>query len=796
MMYTDDEFWMRTSEYAPVHLQSSPHHRPNNLWINDANSKQYSPTPFNISSTYSSSSSPVPDPVFLTDNMPNTSVIFESHYDTYFNNTENVHAPYQCMWNKTDDYSLYTFSDLQQNVHNSYNDVDYTTYHEIREITKPSRHKVCSCTVNHQSLCEVHSTNLSVNKPRNITTDYSIQVAQATELCDYTGYMIPEESNQNLDGLSEDVTNSSWFAFSPLQSPNVKSSKYNESFLDFIATSSNEMPSNDSNDACLADFETHLLSDSGGPNRRLSFNSALSLNNHNEVKICGKKLTNPLHANLTDGSLSKNSCLEMLPTSSKNINNNDSNNNGALMAAASAALANLHRRGSLQLWQFLITLLDDKESQHLICWTGRTLEFKLNDPEEVARLWGIQKNRPAMNYDKLSRSLRYYYEKGIMQKVPGERYVYRFVYEPELLFSLAFPGEEQSNNQQTTKPMISVKTNKENKLCDQMKQPMENSLNILNKLNASNSHYSFPVNRFNSQTKENNPIGRTFNEGRFSVKRRHLDNFHGEKKIKYCEMTQETHITTDVTNDSDNKHVRLPDTCECSSIIMNDERIYSRQNVNANNFSTSNRSYNESGNDFSTMNVYRSQNNLTDKVEDSSNWLKTDKSLQKVIITSNNESVTSHVDWLDNFTLQKEHEHRQQQQPIQQCKISENYHLMNCSSKYSNHQYNIEHSLLSLPNLHNKNDIRSDRQDYYLSEVLNEIYNKEQEKLSSSSSSSSPPPTSLSSSSSLSKSSFILSLNDRNMLSTPPPITVSLQNIYEMNYELLTNNDKLIYHPC
>ncbi|GBO03053.1 ETS translocation variant 1 [Araneus ventricosus] len=41
-----------------------------------------------------------------------------------------------------------------------------------------------------------------------------------------------------------------------------------------------------------------------------------------------------------------------------------------------------------------------------------------------------------MNYDKLSRSLRYYYEKGIMQKVAGERYVYRFVSDPETLLSV------------------------------------------------------------------------------------------------------------------------------------------------------------------------------------------------------------------------------------------------------------------------------------------------------------------------------------------------------------------------
>ncbi|XP_021334288.1 ETS translocation variant 5a isoform X2 [Danio rerio] len=105
------------------------------------------------------------------------------------------------------------------------------------------------------------------------------------------------------------------------------------------------------------------------------------------------------------------------------------------------------RRGSLQLWQFLVTLLDDPSNGHFIAWTGRGMEFKLIEPEEVARRWGIQKNRPAMNYDKLSRSLRYYYEKGIMQKVKvaGERYVYKFVCDPEALFSMAFPDNQRPN---------------------------------------------------------------------------------------------------------------------------------------------------------------------------------------------------------------------------------------------------------------------------------------------------------------------------------------------------------------
>ncbi|KAJ8962151.1 hypothetical protein NQ318_018108, partial [Aromia moschata] len=104
------------------------------------------------------------------------------------------------------------------------------------------------------------------------------------------------------------------------------------------------------------------------------------------------------------------------------------------------------RRGSLQLWQFLVALLDAPDaSAGCIAWTGRGMEFKLIEPEEVARRWGAQKNRPAMNYDKLSRSLRYYYEKGIMQKVAGERYVYKFVCDPEALFNMAY-GSHSDNS--------------------------------------------------------------------------------------------------------------------------------------------------------------------------------------------------------------------------------------------------------------------------------------------------------------------------------------------------------------
>ncbi|XP_017487495.1 PREDICTED: protein C-ets-2-like [Rhagoletis zephyria] len=89
--------------------------------------------------------------------------------------------------------------------------------------------------------------------------------------------------------------------------------------------------------------------------------------------------------------------------------------------------------GPIQLWQFLLELLTDKECQNFISWTGDGWEFKLTDPDEVARRWGIRKNKPKMNYEKLSRGLRYYYDKNIIHKTAGKRYVYRFVCDLESL---------------------------------------------------------------------------------------------------------------------------------------------------------------------------------------------------------------------------------------------------------------------------------------------------------------------------------------------------------------------------
>ncbi|KAH8399678.1 hypothetical protein KR009_002239, partial [Drosophila setifemur] len=89
--------------------------------------------------------------------------------------------------------------------------------------------------------------------------------------------------------------------------------------------------------------------------------------------------------------------------------------------------------GQVQLWQFLLEILTDCEHTDIIEWVGTDGEFKLSDPDRVARLWGEKKNKPAMNYEKLSRALRYYYDGDMISKVAGKRFAYKFDCDLKLL---------------------------------------------------------------------------------------------------------------------------------------------------------------------------------------------------------------------------------------------------------------------------------------------------------------------------------------------------------------------------
>ena len=87
----------------------------------------------------------------------------------------------------------------------------------------------------------------------------------------------------------------------------------------------------------------------------------------------------------------------------------------------------LNTNGRL-LWDFLQQLLNDSQQRYTsyIAWKNKdTGVFKIVDPSGLARLWGIQKNHLSMNYDKMSRALRYYYRVNILRKVQGERHCYQ-----------------------------------------------------------------------------------------------------------------------------------------------------------------------------------------------------------------------------------------------------------------------------------------------------------------------------------------------------------------------------------
>ncbi|KAG7281582.1 hypothetical protein CRUP_010057 [Coryphaenoides rupestris] len=87
-----------------------------------------------------------------------------------------------------------------------------------------------------------------------------------------------------------------------------------------------------------------------------------------------------------------------------------------------------HAPRGTHLWEFIRDILIHPEKNPgLMKWEDqREGVFKFLKSEAVAQLWGQKKKNSSMTYEKLSRAMRYYYKREILERVDGRRLVYKF----------------------------------------------------------------------------------------------------------------------------------------------------------------------------------------------------------------------------------------------------------------------------------------------------------------------------------------------------------------------------------
>merc|ERR1712117_281599 len=87
------------------------------------------------------------------------------------------------------------------------------------------------------------------------------------------------------------------------------------------------------------------------------------------------------------------------------------------------------KKGStLKISQWIVKLLRDPETNpSVIRWEDEPEgKFRVINSNAFAQLWAVEKKNPAMNYEKLSRAMRYYYRNKEIEMVKGERLTYKF----------------------------------------------------------------------------------------------------------------------------------------------------------------------------------------------------------------------------------------------------------------------------------------------------------------------------------------------------------------------------------